>query len=128
MEGETDRKENCKEKYPIMMDQEEIQEIMEKAGTTHSGRTYQYKINMKKRVVAEREVLESDDEEVDDLHAMEHIEEIICTTYKINTRGEISNEEANTLVQIRICVEPTTPCTINTSTKKELFRELVTND
>jgi hypothetical protein len=33
---------------------------MQKVGKTHSGRPYQYKLNRKKRGVAEREVLESD--------------------------------------------------------------------
>jgi hypothetical protein len=79
MEGEMDRGECSKEKYPIMMDQEEIQEILQKAGMTRSGRPYQYKLNRKKRAVAEREGLESDEEEVEDLHVVEHIEEILCT-------------------------------------------------
>jgi hypothetical protein len=78
MEGEMDREECSKEKYPIMMDQEEIQEIMQKAGMTRSGRPYQYKLNRKKRAVAEREGLESDEEEVEDLCVVEHIEEILC--------------------------------------------------
>jgi bifunctional DNase/RNase len=87
MEGEMDREEHSKEKYPIMMDQEEIQEIMQKAGMTRSGRPYQYKLNRKKRAVAEREGLESDEEEVEDLCVVEHIEEILCATYERNTRG-----------------------------------------
>jgi SPX domain protein involved in polyphosphate accumulation len=87
MEGEMDRGEKSKEKDPIMMDQEEIQEILQKAGTTRSGRPYQYKLNRKKRAVAEREGLESDEEEVEDLCVVEHIEEILCTTYERNTRG-----------------------------------------
>jgi hypothetical protein len=83
-----------------MMDQEEIQEIMQKAGMTCSGRPYQYKLNRKKRAVAEREGLESDEEEVEDLRVVEHIEEILHATYEINTRGARSNEEADTPVQI----------------------------
>jgi hypothetical protein len=35
---------------------------MDRAGVTHSGRPYQYKINSKKREVAEREGLDSDEE------------------------------------------------------------------
>jgi len=35
---------------------------MDKEGTMRSGRPYQYKINRKKRAVAEREGLESDEE------------------------------------------------------------------
>ena len=100
MEGEMDREKCSKEKYTIMMDQEDIQEIMQKAGTTRSGRPYQYKLNRKKRVVVEREGLESDEEEVEDIRIVEHIEEILHTTYERNTRGAIYNEEAGTPVQI----------------------------
>jgi hypothetical protein len=53
---------------PIMMDEEQTKEIMERVGVTCSGRPYQYKINRKKRAVAEREGLDSDEEEVEDLH------------------------------------------------------------
>jgi hypothetical protein len=67
--------------------------------------------------------LESDEEEVEDLHPMEHIEEILCATYERKTRGVRYNEESSTPIQIRIRVEPTTPCTINTSTNKYFFRE-----
>jgi hypothetical protein len=56
-------------------------------GTMHSGRPYQYKLNRKKRVVAKREGLESDEEEVEDLCVVEHIEEILCTTYERKSRG-----------------------------------------
>jgi PHD/YefM family antitoxin component YafN of YafNO toxin-antitoxin module len=98
MEGEMDRGECSKDKYPIMMDQEEIQEILQKAGMTHSGRPYQYKLNRKKRVVVEREVLESDEEEVDDLHVVDNIEGILHATYERNTRGEGYNAEASTPV------------------------------
>jgi hypothetical protein len=39
-------------------------------------------VDTKERVVAVREGLESDEEEVEDLRAMEKIEEILCTTYE----------------------------------------------
>jgi hypothetical protein len=55
---------------PIMMDEEQTKEIMEREGVTCSGRPYQYKINKKKRELVEREGLDSDVEEVEDLHAM----------------------------------------------------------
>jgi hypothetical protein len=55
---------------------------MEKYGTTRSGRPYQYKMNNKKRAITDREVLASDEEEVEDLRAMEQIEEILCKTYE----------------------------------------------
>jgi hypothetical protein len=100
MEAKMDREECSKEKYPIMMDQEEIHEIRQKARMMSSGRPYQYKLNRKKRAVAEREGLETDEEEVEDLRVVEHIEEILHTTYERNTRGEGSNEEENTPVQI----------------------------
>ena len=83
-----------------MMDQEEILEIMQKEGTMRSGRLYQYNLNRKKRSIFEREGLESDEEDVEDLRAMEHIEEILCATYEINTRGTRSNEEEDTPVHI----------------------------
>jgi len=110
-----------------MMDQEEIQENLQKAGTMRRGRPYQYKLNRKKRKIAEREGLESEEEEVQDLRVVENIEEILRATYEIKTRGARSNEEAGTPVQIRNSVEPTTPCTISTSTKKRKFREQVTD-
>jgi hypothetical protein len=87
MEGEIDREERNKEKHSIMMDQEENHESLQKGGTKHTGRPYQYKINRKKRVVAKREGLENDKEEAKDLHAAEHIEEILHATYEINNSG-----------------------------------------
>jgi hypothetical protein len=51
--------------------------------------------NRKKRELAEREGLESDEEEVEDIHAMEHLEEILCATYERKTRGAGSNAEAS---------------------------------
>jgi hypothetical protein len=41
------------------------------SGTTCSGVPYQYKVNTKKRAVAVREGLESDEEEVEDLWVVE---------------------------------------------------------
>ena len=87
MEGEMDRKECNKEKDTIMMDQYEIEEIMQKVGTTRSGRPYQYKLNRKKRVVAEREGLESDEEEVEDICVVEHIEEILHMKQRLEERN-----------------------------------------
>jgi hypothetical protein len=40
---------------------------MKKYGNTHNDRPYQYKMNIKKRAIAEREGLERDEEEVEDL-------------------------------------------------------------
>jgi hypothetical protein len=44
-------------------------------------------VNTKKRVIAVREGLASDEEEVEDLKSMEHIEEILHATYERKTRG-----------------------------------------
>jgi hypothetical protein len=63
---------------PIMMDDEQTREIIRKAGVMCSGRPYQYKMNSKKREVAEREGLDNDEEEVEDLHAIGNIEDILC--------------------------------------------------
>jgi hypothetical protein len=43
----------------------------------HSGVPYQYKMNNKKRAITDREGLESDEEEVEDIWAMDQIEEIM---------------------------------------------------
>jgi hypothetical protein len=65
---------------PIMMDEDQIKQIMETTGRTRSGVPYQYKMNTKKRAVAAREGLASDEEEVEDLRAVEQIEEILRAT------------------------------------------------
>jgi hypothetical protein len=63
-----------------------------------SGRPYQYKLNRKKIAIDEREGLENDEEYVEDLRVVEHIEEILRTTYERKTKGSGSNEEASTPV------------------------------
>jgi hypothetical protein len=45
-------------------------------------------LNTKKRVVATREGLEIDEEEVEDLWVVDKIEEILCASYERNTREE----------------------------------------
>ena len=62
MEKDLDRGKWKEMRDKIMMDEEQIKEIMDRAGTPHSGRPYQYNIDSKKRVVVEREGLESDEE------------------------------------------------------------------
>jgi hypothetical protein len=57
---------------------------MATTGKTRSRVPYQYKVNTKKRVVAAREGLASDEEEVEDLRVVELIEEILCRTYERN--------------------------------------------
>jgi hypothetical protein len=46
---------------PIMMDEYQIKEIMATVQRMHSGVPYQYNMNTRKRVVAAREVLASDE-------------------------------------------------------------------
>jgi hypothetical protein len=58
---------------PIMMDEDQIKHIMATTRRSRSGVPYQYKMNTKKRVVAAREGLASDEEEVEDLRAVEQI-------------------------------------------------------
>jgi hypothetical protein len=71
MEEEMDKGKKEEALDPIMMEEDQIKKIMETAGRTHSGVPYQYKINNKKRAIATREGLESDEEEVEDLRAVE---------------------------------------------------------
>ena len=67
--------------------------------------------------------MESDEEEVEDLCAMEQIEEILRATYDRKTKGHGFDAEEGTPFQIRISVEPTTPCVTKTSERKEYFRQ-----
>jgi hypothetical protein len=72
MEGGKDKEK--KEEEPldlILMDDDQLKWILASLGMTRSGAPYQYKINTKKRDIAEREGLASDEEEVEDLWAME---------------------------------------------------------
>jgi hypothetical protein len=47
---------------------------------THNGVPYQSKVNTKKSVIAMREGLASDEEEVEDLQDVDYIEEILHVT------------------------------------------------
>jgi hypothetical protein len=87
MEGKRDKGKKEEALEPIMMDEYQIKRIMEKTGRMRSGLPYQYKVNTKKRVVAMREGLESDEEEVEDIWVVEQVEEIPCMTYERKTRG-----------------------------------------
>ena len=82
MEGGKDKGKKEKPLDPIMMDDDQIKQIMVTVGKMRSRVPYQYKVNTKKRVVAVREGLASDEEEVEDLWAMEQIQEILCATYE----------------------------------------------
>jgi hypothetical protein len=71
MEEEMDKGKKEEALDPIMMEEDQIKQIMAIARRTCSGVPYQYKINNKKRAITAREVLASDQEEVDDLRAMD---------------------------------------------------------
>jgi hypothetical protein len=67
MDREMDKEKHKEAMDPIMMDEDHTKKIMETARKTCSCRPYQYKMNNKKRDIADREGLESDEEEVEDL-------------------------------------------------------------
>jgi hypothetical protein len=56
-------------------------------------------MNNKKRAIADREGLASDEEEVEDLRAVEKIEEILCATYERKT--EVQGQEQKAELQSR---------------------------
>jgi hypothetical protein len=87
---------------------------METSGKMCSGVTYQYKVKKKKRFIAKREGLASDEEEVEDLRAVEQIEEILCTTYERKMRGPRAGREGSNPIHINVSVEPINPCATNT--------------
>jgi hypothetical protein len=123
MDKEMDKGKKKEAMDPIMMEEDQINKIMEKVGKTHSGRPYQYKIYNKKRAIANREGLVSNEEEVEDIQAMEKIEEILRATYKRKIIGPVLGIEGRTPVQIIISVEPTNPCAINTPERTPKFRQ-----
>jgi hypothetical protein len=86
MEKERDKGKN-QAMDPIMMEEDKINKIMEEFGKTRNGVPYQYKMNNKKRAIANIGGLESDKEEVEDLQDVEHIEEIMCATYERKIGG-----------------------------------------
>ena len=64
----------------------------------------------------------SDEEEVEDLQAMEKIEEILCATYERKTRGPRIGGEGNHPIHINVSVEPINPCVTNTPKRTTPFR------
>jgi hypothetical protein len=112
MEGEVDKGKKEDSLDPIMMDDDQIKRIMATDGKMCSGVPYQYKLNTEKRVIAMREVLESDEEEVEDLRDVEHIEQIMRKTYERKTRGLREGIEENNPIHINVNVEPINPCMI----------------
>jgi hypothetical protein len=96
---------------------------MARDGKTRSGVPYQYKVNTKKRVIAMREGLASDEEEVEDLLAVDKIEEILHATYERKTRGPRAGREGNNPIHINVSVEPINPCATNTPKRTPPFRQ-----
>jgi hypothetical protein len=70
-EGEDKGKKEEEFLDPILMDDDQLKWILASSGTSRSGVPYQYKVNTKKRPIAVREGLASDEEEVEDLWAVE---------------------------------------------------------
>jgi hypothetical protein len=123
IEGEMDKGKKEEPLDPIMMD-DQIKWIMVTAGNTCSGVPYQYKVKTKKRVVAAREGLASDEEEVEDLRAVAQIEEILCVTYERKMRGPRKGREGINPIHINVSVEPINPCVIDTPKRTPQFRQL----
>jgi hypothetical protein len=122
MEEDMDKGNKKESMYPIMMEEYLIKKIMETVGKTFSGVPYQYKMNNKKRAIADREGLESDEEEVEDLQAVEKIEEIMCATYERKTCGPRVGTKGRTPIHVSVSVEPITPCATNTPEITPPFR------
>jgi hypothetical protein len=123
MEGGKDKGEKEEPLDPIMMNDDQIKQIMATARKTHSRVPYQYKMNTKKRVVAAREGLASDEEEVKDLWAMEQIEEIMHATYERKMRGPRTGREGRNPIHINVNVEPIKPCVTSTPKRTQPFRQ-----
>jgi hypothetical protein len=87
IEGEGDRGKKEEALDPIMMEDDQIKRIMVISRRMCNGVPYQYKVKTKKRVIAARQGLASDEEEVEDILAVEQIEEILLATYERTKRG-----------------------------------------
>jgi hypothetical protein len=123
MEGGKDKGKKEETLDPIMMDENQIKKIMATTRKTRSREPYQYKVNTKKRAIATREGLASDEEEVEDLRAVEKIEEILRATYERKSRGPRAGREGNNLIHINVSVEPINPCATNTPKRTPPFRQ-----
>jgi hypothetical protein len=108
---------------PILLDDDQLKWILVSPGMTRSGVPYQYKVNTKKRVIAAREGLEDDEEEVEDLWAVEKIEEILRATYERKTRGPRTGGEDSHPFHINVSVEPINPCVTHTPKRTSPFRQ-----
>jgi hypothetical protein len=124
MEGGKDKEKKEEEPLdPILMDDNQLKWILASSGTTRSGSPYQYKVNTKKRFVAEREGLASDEEEVEDLRAMEQIKEILRANYERKMRGPRTEGERSHPFNVNVSVEPINPCVTNTPKRTPPFRQ-----
>ena len=124
MEGGKDKNKKEEPLDSILMDDDQLKWILASSGTTRSGVPYQYKVNTKKRVVAAREGLENDEEEAEDLQALEKIEEILCATYERKIRGPRMRGEGSHPFHINVSVEPINPCATNTPKRAPPFRKM----
>jgi hypothetical protein len=96
MDREMDKGKKKEVMDPIMMKEDQIKQIMEKARKTHNEIPYRYKMNNKKRTIADREGLTSDEEKVEDLWDVEQIEEILRMTYeRKKKRSRVRNRRHN---------------------------------
>jgi hypothetical protein len=73
LEEEMDKERKHELIDPIMLEEDQIWQIMVTTRRTRNGVPYQYKMNNKKRSVDAREGLASDEEEVEDILAMDQI-------------------------------------------------------
>jgi hypothetical protein len=85
MDEEMDKGKKKDAMDPIMIEKDQIKQIMETTRKTRNGTPYQYKMNKKKRAIADREGLANDEEEVEDIWVLVHIEEILHATYERKT-------------------------------------------
>jgi hypothetical protein len=107
----------------ILMDDDQLKWILASPGTTRSGVPYQYKVNTKKISISMRKVLASDEEEVEDIHVVEKIEEILRATYERKTRVPRIGGEDSHPFHINVSVEPINPCVTNTPKRTPPFRQ-----
>jgi hypothetical protein len=70
-----------------------------------------------------REGLESDEEEVEDIWAVEKIEEILHVTYERRKRGPREGIKGKNPIHISVSVEPINPCATNTLERTPPFRQ-----
>jgi len=122
-EGKDTEKKKEEPLDPILMDYDQLKWILASSGTMRSGAPYQYKVNTKKRSATERDGLASDEEEVDDLQDVEHIEEILHATYERKTRGPRKGGEDIHPFNVNVSVEPINPCATNTPKRTPPFRQ-----